>query len=192
MVRKLHTNFKNWIKRAPDRKIYIEVITALLTVPVMITVLITNLNNLSSKKEEHSTPAPQPKQEIIIKEVPSGDSAPQAGASAKQLTPDTCKKEVGPVTISYPREGQAVDENPLNIIVNYDDDTYCSVVWSYRINNGSWSEYNSSSISFYDMPSGEKKLDLRIQSTVSQDQEMISRTFTYTNTSTPVATQSAE
>lgn len=185
--------FKKWLKQAPERKVYIEVITAVLTVPVMITVLITNFNNLSAKKEA-ATPNEPTKQEIILREIPSNNQAPLTNANEKQPEPvkDTCKEEIGPLTILYPQEDQAVEENPVNIIIRYDDKTYCSVVWSYRINNGPWSEYSSNSIALYDMPSGEKKIDLRIQSTVSQEQELISRSFTYNNSSTPVATQSAE
>lgn len=185
--------FKKWLKQTPERKVYIEVITAVLTVPVMVTVLITNFNNLSAKKEA-AKPSEPTKQEIILREIPSNNQAPLTNANEKQPAPDsdTCKETIGPLTISYPQEGQVVVENPVNIIIRYDDKTYCSVVWSYRINNGPWSEYSSNSIALYDMPSGEKKFDLRIQSTVSQEQELISRSFTYVNSSTPVATQSAE
>ncbi len=182
--------FKKWLRQAPERKVYIEVITAMLTVPVLITVLITNLNNLNSKKDP--APTEPSKQEIILREVPSKNNPPQTSATEKKQDPETCKKEIGPISISYPQEGQTVDENPLNIIIRYDDNTYCSVVWSYRINNGSWSEYTSNSISLYDMPSGNKKFDLRVQSTVSQEQEMVTRNFIYTNSTTPIATQSAE
>lgn len=188
----MKNKLKSWIKSTPDRKVYIEVITALLTVPVMITVLLTNFNNLTKSKEaESKSPEPTAKQEIVIKQVPD-NTTPKAGASAvTQPTQASCKKEVGPVTISYPQEGASVSDNPLNIIIKYDDSTYCSVVWSYRINGGAWSEYSGNSISLYDMPSGDKKFDLRIQSTVSQDSDMISRSFIYNSTNSQTATPSA-
>lgn len=185
----------SWIKRAPDRKVYIEVITALLTIPVMVTVLVTNLNNLSAAKKDKEvvTPSATP-QEIVIKEVSDSKSQPHT----TQVTPDTqtttqpCKKDVGPVIISYPTENQTVTENPVHIIVNYSDDEYCAVVWSYRINEGQWSEYSNNSISLYDMPTGNKKLELRVQSTVSKDQQMITRQFVYSPSSTQQASPSAQ
>lgn len=184
--------FKKWLKQAPERKVYIEVITASLTVPVLITVLLTNLSNLNSKKPD-TTPEQPTKQEIVLREIPSSNQAPQVSASEPQPTQQSCKKEIGPVSISYPQEGQIISDNPVNIIVKYDNETYCSVVWSYRVNNGNWSEYSSNSISLYDMQSGNKKIDLRVQSTVNQEQEMITRNFVYENTtSSPVASQSAQ
>ena len=37
---------KKWYRAMPDKKRYIEFITALLTIPVLLTVLITNLSNI--------------------------------------------------------------------------------------------------------------------------------------------------
>jgi hypothetical protein len=185
--------FKDWVKKAPDRKIYIEVITALLTVPVMITVLVTNLNNLSDMKKEKADaaqPAPTA-QEIIIKEIPAGQSA-QTTITERTISIPPCKKEIGPVSISYPTQGATVTENPVNVIISYDDTEYCSAVWSYRINDGAWSEYSSNSISLFEMSAGNKKLELRVQSTVSKDQEVLTREFNYTPTSTTVASGSAQ
>ncbi|HRN96175.1 MAG TPA: hypothetical protein PLD54_01880 [Candidatus Levybacteria bacterium] len=185
--------FKNWVKKVPDRKIYIEVVTALLTVPVLITVLVTNLNNLSEMKKDKAdaaqvTPATQ---EIIIKDVPSAGQSAQTTITEKIISTQPCKKEVGPINISYPAQGQTVTENPVNIHINYSDSEYCSVVWSYRINDGQWSEYSSNSISLYNMPEGAKKLELRVQSTTSNDQELLTREFNYTPSSTPEASGSA-
>lgn len=185
--------FKNWIKKAPDRKVYIEVVTAVLTIPVMITVLVTNLNNLSdNKKDTVDAAQPSPaKQEIVIKEIPAGQSA-QTTITEKIISTEPCKKEVGPIHIAYPTEGQTITENPVHVTINYDDEEYCSAVWSYRINGGQWSEYSSNSISLYEMTAGNKKLELRVQSTVSNDQEMLTREFNYTPSSTPQASASAE
>ena len=53
--------FKKWLKKAlfsyralPDKKQYVEFFTALLTVPMLLTVIILNFNNLqgANKKEE--------------------------------------------------------------------------------------------------------------------------------------------
>lgn len=40
-----------WYKNLPDKKKYVELITALLSVPVMVTVILINLNNLQQNKE---------------------------------------------------------------------------------------------------------------------------------------------
>jgi hypothetical protein len=180
---------KDWIKKTPDRKVYIEVVTAILTIPVMVTVLVTNLNNLSQtkkEKEENAPVIPTATQEIIIKE--SANPVQQLSAT----TPSSCKKEVGPITISYPMAGQTITENPVPIVINYSTEEYCAVVWSYRINDGSWSEYGSNSLSLYNMPAGNKKLELRVQSTTSQDQELITREFIYSPSTQIEASQSAE
>ncbi|MCL4417482.1 MAG: hypothetical protein M1365_12460 [Actinobacteria bacterium] len=95
-----------------------------------------------------------------------------------------CKKTVGPISISYPSEGETVSDNPVCITIKYDDPNYCSVVWSYRINNNTWSDYSNNSACLYNLSKGEVKFDLRIQSTVSQDQtKSLSRTFNYQGTS---------
>ena len=40
---------KKWYRNLPDKKRYLEFITALLTIPVLLTVLWSNLNNLQQK-----------------------------------------------------------------------------------------------------------------------------------------------
>lgn len=198
---------KSLIKRAPDNKVYIEVITALLTVPVMLTVLITNYNNLTTKKttSEAVSAVPTKTQEVIIKTIPGNNNSqaqtpPQIANQAQSPATPTpipttgttqCQKSVGPVTISYPTEGETVSDNPLTIIINHDDNDYCAVVWSYSINGGPWSNYSSNSISLYDMPNGSKQLELRVQSTVSNDQTLLTRNFTYTGATNNSASPSA-
>lgn len=184
---------KTWVQKAPDRKVYIEVITALLTVPVMITVLVTNLNNLSDsrKQKEEINPTPTTQQEIIIRESANTQDSPIR--SDTNPNTQTCKKDIGPITIAYPSEGQILTENPVPIVINYSTEEYCAVVWSYRINNGPWSEYGSNSLSLYNMPAGTKTLELRVQSTTNQNQKIITRVFEYQPSSAPVdATSSAE
>ncbi len=199
MKKKLTSAIKS-LNKLPERKHYVEFITAALSIPVLITVILVNINNLKTPaKQPATTPSPSvaPK-EIIIREnnpVPVKDAAPSpATTSAK---PDVCKKEVGPISIDYPKEGATISDNPVNIIIKYTDDSYCSVVWSYRINGGSWSEYSSNAPSIYNMPNGNVTFDLRIQSTASQDQDQLERKFIYNGstqssaspTVTPTSTQ---
>lgn len=165
------------LQKAPERKHYLEFVTAALSIPVLFTVILVNLNNLKSNNATpKTTPAPtSPPREIIIHE----STAPQSITQNPSPTSSSCKKQIGPVSISYPAEGSTITDNPVNFIINYDNSTYCSVVWSYRINGGSWSEYSPNSPSIFNLPNGAVTFDLRIQSTVSQDQNQITRKFNY-------------
>lgn len=179
-MKKITSAFKS-LNKLPERKHYVEFITAALSIPVLITVILVNLNNLKgNSKNQPITPTPaQTTKEVIIHDQPITvkDVIPtQATTSAKQ---EVCKKEVGPISIEYPKEGATITDNPVNIIIKYTDDSYCSVVWSYRINGGSWSEYSSNAPSIYNMPNGNVTFDLRVQSTASQDQDQLERKFIY-------------
>lgn len=161
------------VKKAAPRKHYLEFITAALSIPVLLTVILVNWNSLRGPSRQDSGTEPTPR-EIIIREDSNSNSnnpTPTAG--------EICKKEIGPVSIQYPKEGATVSENPVNFIIKYDDSEYCSVVWSYRINNETWSEYTSNSPSIYNLPNGNVKVELRVQSTVSQDTDSLERNFIY-------------
>lgn len=179
MKRKLVKLVKS-LQKAPERKHYLEFITAALSIPVLLTVILLNLNSLNAKKETQNNQTQPTPQTVIIKET-----SPSNGANQTVITPSSssCKKEVGPISISYPSEGAIITDNPVNFIIKYNNPDYCSVVWSYRINGGSWSEYSSNSPSIFNLPNGNVTFDLRIQSTVSQDQDQITRKFTYQNSS---------
>jgi hypothetical protein len=158
------------LKKARPRKHYIEFITAALSIPVLLTVILINLNNLNNSNKQSPQPASSP---IIIKEGSNNSNVPSPAKS------EVCKKEIGPISISYPKEGATITDNPVNFIIKYTDQSYCSVVWSYRINGGQWSEYSSNSPSIYNMPNGNVKFELRVQSTVSQDTDSLERNFNY-------------
>lgn len=174
MKRKIR-KFIGSIKKIPDRKHYIEFITATLSIPVLLTVILVNLNNLQGQKQDKEPTLTQPVREVIIRE--GGDSV--VAPSIMPTDSEICKKEIGPVSISYPKEGSTITENPVNFIIKYEDKSYCSVVWSYRINNGSWSEFSSNSPTIYNMPNGNITFELRVQSTVIEDQEQLKRSFIY-------------
>lgn len=63
--------FYIWFKKQPDKKRLIEFLTALLSVPVMITVILINLNNLNQNKQ-NTTKEPQttPIQIVITGGIP--------------------------------------------------------------------------------------------------------------------------
>ncbi len=195
-AKKKLSKFLNSVKKVPERKHYLEFVTAALSIPVLLTVILVNINNLnSSKRSPELTPAPStPPREIIIREntgIPNVQPTTVTPTST-----ELCIKEVGPISIVSPREGETVTDNPVNFVIRHDN-KYCAVVWSYRINNGSWSEYSSNAPSIYNMPNGNVRFQLRVQSTVSTDTDSIELSFTYqgggvvstpTTTLTPVPT----
>jgi hypothetical protein len=184
------SNFILFIKKLPERKHYIEFITALLSIPVLLTVILINLNNLNQSKKTNPSQSNQVEKTTIIQErITQPANEPTTANTPVQ---EVCKKEVGPIEIAYPKEGETITDNPVNFIINYPDKSYCSVVWSYRINLGTWSEFSSNAPVVYNLPAGPVKFELRVQSTVSNDQKILIRNFVYqvsTNT-TPTATPS--
>lgn len=168
-----------------EHKKYLEFFTALLSIPVLITVIILNLNslhNLNKDKDAKPTDTPQhggffaaPIQKIT--KDPLQPSPTSAGP---------CKKELGPVSIDTPEEGDTITDNPVSINISYDDQTYCAAVWAYRINGGSWSDYDDKSIALYNLPQGKIKFELKAKSVVVKDETTITRNFTYKSTGTAI------
>lgn len=178
--------FTQGLKKIPHGKSHIDFITAILSIPVLLSVIILNYNNLKQLKPSNAlspTPTPTQTEKIII--------VPQTGTpNAPSITSAVCKKDIGPIEITSPKEGETITSNPVCINIKYDDTNYCSVVWSYRVNNGSWSDFTSNNPCIYNAPDGNIKFDLKIQSTVTQKEQTITKNFTYKN-STPQASGSA-
>ncbi len=149
-------------------------VTALLTIPVLLTVLLLNWGNLKGDKKEEPTPQVRETVKIVTVEPKETTPIPTAG--------EQCKKEVGPVEISSPKEGETVTSNPVCFNIAYEDENYCSVVWSYRIDNADWSEFTDKSICVYNLTTGEHKFELRVKSVVSSDQVELVRNFNYQGT----------
>lgn len=178
MKEKLSKNFtrlKKSLKEAPNKKTHLDFVAALLTIPVLLSVIIlnyNNLNNLNKKPNPSSTPNPTSQVIIVSPSITPQNSNPTPQAS--------CKKQIGPIVITSPTEGQTVSDNPVCVNISYSDPSFCSVVWSYRINGGTWSDYNSNNPCLYNMPNGNVKFELRVQSTVSQTQtQTFTRNFVY-------------
>lgn len=182
------------IKKLKLQKMHLDYVAGVLSIPLLIMGLIVNFSNIS-KKNVPATASPTP-QVIVVpeKNVSEKDTAPQKVVE-QPVNPTSCKKTVGPITIDYPKEGDTVNDNPVCFTIDYPDDNYCSVVWSYRVNNGSWSEYNKNAPCLYDLPTGQVSFQLRVTSTVSDDTKSLTRNFTYTGstlTGTPQASSSAQ
>jgi len=176
----------------PDKKVYLEFLTGLLSIPVLLTVILLNVNNLKNEKKD--TPSPTPQQQIIY----VSPSAKDDNARPTPTDSPACKKGIGEFEITSPDEGDSISDNPVNLTVQYTPNGYCAVVWSYRINNGSWSGYDDKSIALYNLPRGNVSVDLRVKSIVTGEEKTITRKFVYTGASstandpTPVASSSAQ
>lgn len=190
---------KAWYRGLPDKKRYVEFFTAILTVPVLVTVIIANVRSLNSATGRNDTPVPSPLPTVIVVEKPSTVNNSEAAPTSTPYplpTPATvaeCRREVGPVTITAPPENAVTGPGPVCIDISYTRGDYCSVVWSYRINGGSWSEYSDKSICLYGLEPGEKNLEIRVRSIASDDEELLKRKFTVPGaTPTPESSASGQ
>lgn len=182
---------KDWYKGLPDKKKYFELVTAFLSIPVLLSVFLTNVNNLNEKSKESPSPAVAGESkregvtvvpiEIVRDRYEEATTVFPTEKPAIELSasPASCKRTVGPVEIRSPREGERVTQTPVYLVIGYQIEEYCAVVWSYRINGGSWSEFDDKSIALFDMQPGEKVLELRVKSIASSDEVLLDRRFTY-------------
>lgn len=176
---------KRFLSQLTGKKHHVEFFTALLSIPVLLTVIALNLNNLNATKSDSDK---QPNQIIISLPPQSKENTLVTAIPTKPV----CKAGIGDVSITSPAEGDTVSDYPLDFTISYDPGDYCAVVWSYRINGGSWSDYDDKSIALYDVPSGDVRFDLRIKSVLGGDVSIISRKITYRSpnaTATPTVTQ---
>ena len=169
----LMKSIKKWIKKLKLQKMHLDYLVGILSIPVLVTAIILNWGNLHKTDTPQASPTPTPQVLIISPATKAPTTNPVPSPSG------VCQKQIGPVDISYPQEGQTVSDNPLCITINYPDSSYCSVVWSYRINNGSWSDYNTNAPCLYNLPNGSSQFQLRVQSTASQDTKTLVRNFSY-------------
>lgn len=169
------SRLKKSIKEFHTKKPHIEFFTALLTIPVLLTVIILNLNNLKGNEEKET-----PKNETIV--------ITQTAPEEKEVivTKETCEPGIGDISIANPDENENVSDNPVMIDIDYDAGDFCVVVWSYRINGGAWSSYDDRSIALYNLSNGNIKLELRVKSVVGNTQKTLTRNFVYNGTQASV------
>lgn len=170
------------VKKAPQKKHHLDFIVAILTIPVLLSVIILNYSNLQKNKVT-STPTAiiSPSEKIIV--------LPQKTTNSNPSPSESCIKDIGPISISFPDEGEIISDNPVCVNIKYTNSNYCSVVWSYRINQGTWSDFNSNNPCIYNAPNGDIKFDLRVQSTIIQKEVNLTRNFI--NKNSTIATSSA-
>ncbi|NTU73892.1 hypothetical protein HGB07_07070, partial [Candidatus Roizmanbacteria bacterium] len=112
------------IKAFTIKKIHLEYITAVLSIPVLVTAIIINVNNLT-KKDVKPTVTPTPQIiNVSDKYLTQNQGIPTSIVSA---TSQVCQKRIGPISISEPIEGQTITDNPLCFAIDYSDTNYCSV-----------------------------------------------------------------
>lgn len=166
------------------KKPYFEFVTAFLSIPVLITVLLLNVNTLKGINNAKVTPTPGlgGVNSAGFFAQPVGDA--EVSQTAASLTQAPCEKGLGPVSISSPNEDDKVEDNPVVINIDYDDSTYCGAAWSYRINGGTWSGYDDRSVALYNLPQGPVKFELRVKSIVTADEKNLTRNFIYSGKGT--------
>ena len=181
---------RSWYRGLPDKKRYLEFITALLTIPVLLTVLLSNVTNLQNQKKAEITPTPT--QVIATPSSKPTDVPAKLPNTSPTVTPAAqCIAGIGPIEIAYPEEGSTLSEDPICLDIPRSGGNYCSVVWSYRINGSGWSNYTDREVCMYNLSPGTKQLDLRVKSIVSGEEKILRRTFTVAGSVTPTpATQS--
>lgn len=185
------TKFIEWYKALPTKKSHVEFITAVLSVPVMLTVIILNLNNLNQQKKQTTNERISPIQVIITGNKQNEDRTSSPAVIQPMVSPTTtpCTKEVGPVSILFPRENEVVTKDPLCITIATQS-SYCPVMLSYNLDNGGWSDYTDKNICLHNLMNGNKTIQVKIRSTVSDDSAILQRSFIYQGNNDPTTTPS--
>lgn len=190
MIKNLVRHFRSFIQALPRRKQYIEFFTAILSLPIMITAIILNINALRPKTTP-TTPAPTQGEKIIIISPPAHTTLNSAPATSTAPTGGACMTALPNVSIPDPGEGDTVTKDAVCIVPDIASGNYCAIVWRYSINNTSWSDYDDKAFCLYNLQSGNVTLRMQIKSTVTGATQEIDRHFIYQNSSSPTPTSSA-
>jgi len=178
-------------KALPDKKRYIELITAALSIPMMLTVILVNMNNIKSQKEDKTTQTATTTPIQVVIDNPNNTATNSSIiptiVSTIAPTKTECKKDIGNIEIISPQEDEIITSDNLCINISTDD-KYCAVNWSYRLNNGNWSEFNNKDICLYNLTAGKKQLQIKIKSTVIDKTITLERNFIYQTSITPTLT----
>ena len=182
------TRIRNWYRALPEKKQYVEFVTAVLSVPVMLTVIILNLNNLTQQKntaqKETTSGKVTPIQIVITGEKSYTLPIDTQPTNSPTPTSTSCIKEVGPVLILSPRENEVVTKDPVCITISTQSN-YCPTVWSYRLNEGDWSDATDKNICLHNLTNGTKTIQFKIKSSSSNDEVTLQRSFVYQGNTEP-------
>jgi hypothetical protein len=177
-----------------EKKAHLEFVAAVLSVPLLISLLILNFNSV--KNLINAKPTPTPTNAVVTKEpinsIPEKINTIETKTSVP-ISSEPCTQKLGTTTIASPDEGDVVTDNPVSVTISYDtnNNKYCAAAWSYRINNGAWSGYDDKSIALYDLPKGNMTFELRIKSIIGTDSQTLTRHFTYNGQSSTIIPTSA-
>jgi len=194
-IQKFFKRIQKWYVTLPDKKRYFELLTAILSIPMILTVILVNMSTINKSKES-STPTPTTAPIQVVVENPASSSGninpPKINITPTPTPTPTkveCKKDIGEIEILSPQEGEIIASNDLCINISTNNN-YCPVVWSYKLDNDNWSDYSNNNICLYNLTSGKKTLQVKIKSTVIDKTITLQRNFTYQNstTSTPTTT----
>lgn len=185
----------NWYNELPEKKKWVDMVTAVLTIPVLITVIAGNLGSLkkNEKPPTVSAQSPQPTVEkIIIREntLPGGKQDEDnigVNRNIEEPTPTvSCNETLQNYEITYPIENEKISVDPVCVkLTQTEQGNFCSVVRAYRVNNSGWTTYNNDPICLYNMASGPVKLEVRTKSSATGQEKTYTRNFSYQNESIP-------
>lgn len=158
----------------------------------MVTVFIINLNNLNQSKKALASASQSAPPQIVITQLP-----PATVSTAKSVSPSpaspvsssstptpasvsptskSCRPEIGPIYVLSPQENEIIAKPSVCIKVSYPPE-FCSVSWSYSLNNSAWSDPTSSDICLYNLPPGNQQLQLKVGNGGSSEPVIINRNF---------------
>src|SRR5436305_14073007 len=95
-------------REIPNKKPYIEFFAALLSIPVLLTVILLNINSLRSPNKDNKT-TNTPIEKIFVT-TPESTNAPSTGP---------CTAQIGPIAITSPEENEVITDNPVLVNINY-------------------------------------------------------------------------
>lgn len=187
---------KEGIGKLPEKKPQLDFIAGLLTIPLLLITLILNFNNLTGKNNTAKSavsPSVTAAPTIIYKTIGGGGNVTPLAVTSKPqpTTSDQCIKDIGPISIANPSEGQTTSDNPVCIDINYQAGNYCGVVWAYKINGSALSDYSNNSVCLYNLPSGNNTFELHVKSLVSSSVQTLTRNFIYKSSGTPTPTSTS-
>lgn len=195
------SKIKKWYLALPDRKRHIELITAALSVPMMVTVIIVNLYSIKKNNNTTATITSAPIQVVVENPAPATasninppkDLTVKTTGNVTVVTPTTtptstptptptstsCKKDIGEIEILSPQDGEIITKDNICITISTDSN-YCPVTFAYKLDNNDWSDYTSDdSLCLYNLTTGKKTLQIKVKSTAIDKSVTLQRTFTY-------------
>lgn len=164
------------IQSLPSKKQYFELVGAMLSIPVLVTVILLNTTSLKNN-EKSKTPTPTPATVVVTEKERVITQPPQIVNNENNNSGPSCKKEVGNVRITSPREDEVVSTNPVCFQIVTDDDSYCPVEYASRVDGGEWSDFSKNTVCVYNLKSGRHTVEVKVKSTESDEVVLLRRNF---------------